>query len=156
MAKLKCPLHILNVQSSSGQLNWNVQSSSGQTEMPNLPGAALQRGCGGVEHSPTRQQIGKLLSQSAKLDWLKITSEKTKIDFLNNWIQTEYHGRNPETLNISQIYSFFITLNLANRKYRIIYVIIIIILNVIIIIILNHLYHNVARLPSTLVRAGYL
>ena len=48
-------------------------------------GAALQGGCGGggVEH-PTRQQIGKLLSQSAKLDWLKITTEETKIDFLNN------------------------------------------------------------------------
>jgi hypothetical protein len=58
-------------------------------------------------------------------------------------------------MSISQIYSFFITLNLANRKYTIIYVIII--LNVIIIIIiLNHLYHNVARLPSTFVRAGYL
>jgi hypothetical protein len=27
---------------------------------------------------------GKLLSQSAKLDWLKITTEETKIDFLNN------------------------------------------------------------------------
>jgi hypothetical protein len=40
---------------------------------------------------PTRQQIGKLLSQSAKLDWLKITTEETKIDFLNNLIQTEYH-----------------------------------------------------------------
>ena len=36
------------------------------------------------EHGGTRQQIGKLLSQSAKLDWLKITSEKTKIDFFNN------------------------------------------------------------------------
>jgi hypothetical protein len=31
-----------------------------------------------------RQQIGKLLSQLAKLDWLKITTEETKIDFLNN------------------------------------------------------------------------
>jgi hypothetical protein len=41
-----------------------------------LGGAALQ-GC--------VQQIGKLLSQSAKLDWLKIThTEETKIDFLNN------------------------------------------------------------------------
>jgi hypothetical protein len=38
----------------------------------------------GVEHPPTRQQIGKLLSQSAKLYWLKITTEETKIDFLNN------------------------------------------------------------------------
>jgi hypothetical protein len=37
--------------------------------------------CGG---HPTRQQIGKLLSQSAKLDWLKITTEKNKIDFMNN------------------------------------------------------------------------
>ena len=34
--------------------------------------------------SPTRQQIGKLLSQWAKLDWLKITTEETNIDFLNN------------------------------------------------------------------------
>jgi hypothetical protein len=25
------------------------------------------------------------------LDWLKITTQETKIDFLNNWIQTEYH-----------------------------------------------------------------
>ena len=49
-----------------------------------LSGAALQGGCGGVEHPPTRQQIGKLLSQSAKLYWLKITTEETKIDFLNN------------------------------------------------------------------------
>jgi hypothetical protein len=45
---------------------------------------------GGGRTPPTRQQIGKLLSQSAKLDWLKITTEETKIDFLNNWIQTEY------------------------------------------------------------------
>ena len=47
-------------------------------------GAALQGGVRGDGTPPTRQQIGKLLSQSAKLDWLKITSEKTKIDFLNN------------------------------------------------------------------------
>ena len=40
-------------------------------------GAALQGGCGGVEHPPTRQQIGKLLSQSAKLYWLKIPTEET-------------------------------------------------------------------------------
>jgi hypothetical protein len=46
---------------------------------------------GGGWNTPTRQQIGKLLSQSATLDWLKITTEETKIDFLNNWIQTEYH-----------------------------------------------------------------
>jgi hypothetical protein len=39
--------------------------------------------CGGW-NTPTRQQIGKLLSQSAKLDWLRITTEETKIDFLNN------------------------------------------------------------------------
>jgi hypothetical protein len=44
-----------------------------------VPGAALQGG-----DTPTRQQIGKLLSQSAKLYWLKITTEETKIDFLNN------------------------------------------------------------------------
>jgi hypothetical protein len=42
-------------------------------------------GCvGGNTPPPTRQPIGKLLSQSAKLDWLKITTEETKIDFLNN------------------------------------------------------------------------
>jgi hypothetical protein len=42
-------------------------------------------GGGGVEHPPqTRQQIGKSLPQSAKLDWLKITTEETKIEFLNN------------------------------------------------------------------------
>jgi hypothetical protein len=65
----------------------------------------------------------KIATSVGKTDWLKITTEETKIDFLNNWIQTEYHGRNPERLNISQIYSFFITLNFANRKYKIIYVV---------------------------------
>jgi hypothetical protein len=39
---------------------------------------------GGGGTTSTRQQIGKLLSQSATLDWLKITTEETKIDFLNN------------------------------------------------------------------------
>ena len=39
-------------------------------------------GGGGTHPPPTRQQIGKLLSQSATLDWLKITTEETKIDFL--------------------------------------------------------------------------
>jgi hypothetical protein len=39
---------------------------------------------GGDTPPHTRQQIGKLLSQSATLDWLKITTEETKIDFLNN------------------------------------------------------------------------
>ena len=39
---------------------------------------------GGGWNTPTRQQIGKLLSQSATLDWVKITTEETKIDFLNN------------------------------------------------------------------------
>ena len=50
-------------------------------------GRRYRGGGGGVEHPPpppTRQQIGKLLSQSAKLYWLKITTEETKIDFLNN------------------------------------------------------------------------
>ena len=31
---------------------------------------------------PTRQQVGKLIAQSAKLVWLKITTEETKIDFV--------------------------------------------------------------------------
>jgi hypothetical protein len=48
-------------------------------------------GGGGWNTPPTRQQIGKLSTQSAKLDWLKITTEETKIHFLNNLIQTEYH-----------------------------------------------------------------
>ena len=43
-------------------------------------------GCGGVEHPPTRQWVGKLLSQSAKLDWLMITPEQTEMDnILNIW-----------------------------------------------------------------------
>jgi hypothetical protein len=61
------------------------------SRLPIYTGVALQGCVGGGGHPPTRQQIGKLLSQSAKLDWLKITTEETKIDFLNNSIQTEYH-----------------------------------------------------------------
>ena len=63
--KLKCPI----VQWT----NWNAQSSRGGATEGVWGG-------GGVEHSPTRQQIGKLLSQSAKLDWLKITKGTQQSD----------------------------------------------------------------------------
>jgi hypothetical protein len=44
------------------------------------------RVCVGGPPSPTPlvSKSQKLLSQSAKLDWLKITTEKNKIDLLNN------------------------------------------------------------------------
>ena len=50
----------------------------------NQGGATGGVGGGGGGTPPTRQQIGKLLSQSAKLDWLKITTKETEIGFLNN------------------------------------------------------------------------
>jgi hypothetical protein len=54
------------------------------SRLPIYTGAALQGCVGGGHPPPTGQEIGKLLSQSAKLDWLKITTQETKIDFLNN------------------------------------------------------------------------
>ena len=39
---------------------------------------------------PTRQRVDKLLSQSAKLDWLMITPEQTEMDNILNIWQKEY------------------------------------------------------------------
>ena len=54
-------------------------------------GAALQGGCGGWNTPPpTRQRVGKLLSRSAKQDWLMITSEQTEMENILNIWQKEY------------------------------------------------------------------
>jgi hypothetical protein len=42
-----------------------------------IQGRRYRGGVGGWNTPPTRQQIGKLLSQSAKLYWLKIPTEET-------------------------------------------------------------------------------
>ena len=85
-------------------------------------GAAL-RGVRGVEHPPppTSQRVGKLLSQSAKLDWLMIAPEQTEMDNIPNIWQKEYFYsftcKSRETEYITYILCF-ITLNLANRNTK--------------------------------------
>ena len=53
-------------------------------------GAALHGG-GGVQHSPNCQREGKLLCQSANLDWLVITTKQTEIDNILNMEEGTFH-----------------------------------------------------------------
>jgi hypothetical protein len=57
-------------------------SKKGLKNRGGATGRGMGWGSGTPPPPPTRQQVGKLIAQSAKLVWLKITTEETKIDFV--------------------------------------------------------------------------